>query len=61
MLKFLVHVYQYAEVYAVLLSWVVIPLGYYAAYLFLHNHYGQFTVPAFANAAEPSLEKVANG
>lgn len=61
MLKLLVHVYQYAEVYAVLLSWVTIPLGYYAAYLFIRNHYGLFMVPAFANAAAPTSEKVANG
>lgn len=50
MLKFLVHTYQYAEVYAVLLSWVVIPLGYYAAYLFMRNHYGQFTPQKVTNA-----------
>lgn len=44
MLKFLVHVYQYAEFYAVILSWTVIPLGYFASYLFLRNHFGWFEV-----------------
>lgn len=42
MLNLLVHWYQYAEVYAVIFSWIVVPLGYYAAYLFLRNHYGIF-------------------
>ena len=38
----LIHWYQNAEVYAVLLVWVVVPLGFYATLLFFTNHYGIF-------------------
>ena len=32
------HFFEYAEVYTVLLSWVVVPLAFYSAYLFFRNH-----------------------
>ena len=44
MLAFLDHCFQYAEVYAVVLTLIVIPLGYWASYLFLKNHFGLFKV-----------------
>ncbi len=42
MLAFLDHCFQYAEIYSVILAVIVIPLGYYAVYLFMKNHYGLF-------------------
>ena len=45
MLSFLYHWYQYAEVYTVMLVFVVVPLGFYCAYLVLKNHYAMFVPP----------------
>jgi hypothetical protein len=42
-MSFLLHVYQFAEVYTVILSWIVLPLGYGACYLFFNQHYGMFS------------------
>lgn len=39
----LVHIYEFAEVYTVLLSWVVIPLGYLSCYMFFNRHFGMFS------------------
>lgn len=41
-LPFLLHVYQFAEVYTVALVWIVIPLGFYACYRFFQGHYDMF-------------------
>jgi len=42
MLKILQHVFQYAEAYAVLLVWIVIPLGYFVCFRFFQRRYGMF-------------------
>lgn len=42
LLSLLLHVYAFAETYTVLLVWIVIPLGFYAAYLWIRNRYGLF-------------------
>jgi hypothetical protein len=46
----LFHIYRYAEVYTVLLVWIVVPLGYWASFTFLRNHFGMFK-------PQPQLEK----
>jgi hypothetical protein len=38
MLKLLVHLYRHAEIYTVMLVWIIIPLGYYGWYRFLKRH-----------------------
>jgi hypothetical protein len=45
MLPFLLYVYNYAEVYAVVLTWIVVPLGFWACYLFFSRHFGMFGAP----------------
>lgn len=42
MMKLLEHIYRYAESYTTIFAWIVIPLGYYAAYLVFKNLYGMF-------------------
>ena len=34
-----VHVFNYAESYTILLSWIVVPLGFFACYTFFQNHF----------------------
>ncbi|MBI4405057.1 MAG: hypothetical protein HY537_12915 [Deltaproteobacteria bacterium] len=45
MLAFLVHFYYAAEVYTVLLLWLVTPLGFYLCYRFFQSHYQMFSPP----------------
>ncbi len=45
MMKLLEHIYRHAESYTTIFAWIVIPLGYYAAYLVLKNLYGMFETP----------------
>ena len=45
MMKLLEHIYRHAESYTTIFAWVVVPLGYYAAYLVLRNLYGMFEIP----------------
>jgi hypothetical protein len=45
MLALLTHLYSNVEIYVVLLVWVTAPLGFYAAYLFMKNHYAVFSPP----------------
>jgi hypothetical protein len=42
MLELLIQIYRFAEVYTVLLAWVVIPLGFFAVFLFFQSHYRMF-------------------
>ena len=43
MLRLLVHVYQFAEVYTVLLVWLVVPLGFFVCRNFFQKHFGMFS------------------
>ena len=43
--------YQNAELYAIFLVWVVLPLGFYAAYLFLRRNFGMFEPTTSIRAA----------
>ena len=52
----LVHLFNNAETYAVLLVWIVIPLGYGACYLFVRNHYGWFAAVAEGEKETPREE-----
>lgn len=36
------HLYQFAEVYTVLLVWIAVPLGFAACFIFLRNHFHMF-------------------
>jgi hypothetical protein len=45
MLPIILHLYQLAEVYTVILAWIVIPLAFIALFLFMHRHYAMFTPP----------------
>ncbi len=65
MLSFLTHVFKYAEVYAVTLAWIVVPLLFLVGYMLMKKG-GAFPgvvvehiepVPALP---EPSVEKEAN-
>ena len=56
-LAFLIHWYHMAEVYAVILVWIVIPLGFFASYLFLQRHYGLFT-PTASEPLKPRNREV---
>lgn len=40
MASWLIAFYEHAEAYAVLLTAIVVPLGFYVLYTFLRNHYG---------------------
>ena len=40
--QLIVHWFHFAELYAVMLTWIVVPLGFYASFLFLGRHYGMF-------------------
>jgi len=42
MLSVLIHIYQHAEIYTVLLALIVLPLGYWECFYFLRVHYGMF-------------------
>jgi hypothetical protein len=42
MLVLLIQVYRLAEVCTVVLAWVVIPLGFFAIFLFFQSHYQMF-------------------
>ena len=44
MMDLLAHFFQFAEVYTVLLVWLVVPLGFLAILLFLQSQYGIFTL-----------------
>ncbi|GAG94513.1 unnamed protein product [marine sediment metagenome] len=54
------HIYLNVESYTALLSWIVVPLGFYALYLFLSRHYGIFAFEAEVPMTEES-ESVTNG
>ena len=42
MLPLLEHIFAFAETYAVLLVWICVPLGFYAAYLIMKDQFGMF-------------------
>jgi len=59
MFSLLVHLYEFAEVYTVILVWITVPLSFGALFLFYQKHYGMF-VPSDSKAS--SLKGVsANG
>lgn len=60
MLNFLIHWYQLAEVYAVILAWITLPLAYYASYLFMRNHYGLFIPTALPAQNKEGLSHGSN-
>ena len=41
-MAFVIHLFDFAEVYAVLLSWITLPLGYGACFYFFQRHFGMF-------------------
>jgi len=43
-MNLLEHFFTFAETYAVCLVWVCVPLGFYASYLIMKNHFGMFAV-----------------
>ena len=45
MLSLLMHLYQRAEVYTVMLVWIVVPLGFVSCYLFFQRQFGMFVPP----------------
>jgi len=54
------YLYQNAEIYAVILTWIVIPLGTYVFFQFFNEHFGMFEPrpePA-PEVSEPVKEKV---
>lgn len=62
MVRLLIHIYQFAESYTVVLAWVVIPLFFFACYRFLRNHYGMFqpnaqSAPGSHTATTPQGEE----
>jgi hypothetical protein len=53
MLSLLTHLYKNAEAYTVLLSFIVIPLGFWESFHFMKVHYGIFKAPdARANSTK---------
>lgn len=42
MLALLMHWYRFAELYAVVLVWIVVPLFFYECYYFFSHHYEIF-------------------
>ena len=41
-LPFLVHLFRYAEVYTVVLVWLILPLGYWVCFRFFSTHFDMF-------------------
>ncbi len=42
MFDLLLHWYEMSEIYAMLLAWIVVPLGFTALFLFMRNQFGMF-------------------
>lgn len=60
MYDFLVKFYEHAELYAVLLAWAVIPLFFYAVYLFFSTHYRMFS-QELTSASVPEAKTMDGG
>lgn len=60
LLAFLTHWYRMAEVYAVILVWIAVPLGFFACYLFFQRHYGLFTPPTRVPTKPEHVEVIRN-